>query len=35
MINGTKHFISHADVADFIILFAATDIEQTLRGTRN
>ncbi len=24
VINGTKHFISHADVADFIILFAAT-----------
>jgi acyl-CoA dehydrogenase len=24
IINGTKHFISHADVADFIILFAAT-----------
>ena len=24
VINGTKHFISHADVADFVILFAAT-----------
>src|SRR6516225_11673725 len=24
VINGTMHFISHADVADFIILFAAT-----------
>src|SRR6202521_597322 len=24
MINGTKHFISHADVADFIIVFVAT-----------
>src|SRR5215475_10126551 len=23
VVNGTKHFISHADVADFIILFAA------------
>jgi acyl-CoA dehydrogenase len=23
IVNGTKHFISHADVADFIILFAA------------
>ena len=23
VINGTKHFISHADVADFVILFAA------------
>src|SRR6266571_3588670 len=24
VINGTKHFISHADAADFVILFAAT-----------
>src|SRR6516164_8076276 len=24
VVAGTKHFISHADVADFIILFAAT-----------
>ncbi len=24
IINGTKHFISHADIADFVILFAAT-----------
>jgi acyl-CoA dehydrogenase len=24
VIDGTKHFISHADVADFVILFAAT-----------
>jgi acyl-CoA dehydrogenase len=24
VINGTKHFISHADVADFVILFAST-----------
>jgi len=34
VINGTKHFISHADVADFVILFAATGSEQTPRGTR-
>jgi acyl-CoA dehydrogenase len=34
VINGTKHFISHADVADFIILFAATGEEQTSRGPR-
>jgi acyl-CoA dehydrogenase len=27
VVNGTKHFISHADVADFIILFAATGTE--------
>src|SRR3954451_24268926 len=24
VINGTKHFISHADAADFVILFATT-----------
>ena len=24
VINGTKHFISHADISDYIILFAAT-----------
>jgi acyl-CoA dehydrogenase len=24
VINGTKHFISHADIADFVILFAVT-----------
>ena len=34
VINGTKHFISHADVADFIILFAATGEEHTSRGLR-
>ena len=34
VINGTKHFISHADMADFIILFAATGEEQTSRGPR-
>jgi len=33
-INGVKHFISHADVADFVILFAATGVEQTARGPR-
>jgi acyl-CoA dehydrogenase len=27
IINGTKHFISHADAADFIILFASTGEE--------
>ena len=35
VINGTKHFISHADVADFVILFAATGEEHTARGPRN
>lgn len=34
VINGTKHFISHADWADFVILFAATGEEQTARGPR-
>jgi acyl-CoA dehydrogenase len=34
VVTGTKHFISHADVADFIILFAATGEEQTPRGAR-
>ncbi len=24
VVNGTKHFISHADLADYVILFAAT-----------
>lgn len=28
-INGSKHFISHADVADFVILFAATGVEDS------
>jgi len=35
VINGDKHFISHADVADFVVLFAATGTEQTSRGERN
>ncbi len=35
VINGTKHFISHADIADFVILFAATGTEQISRGQRN
>ena len=34
VVTGTKHFISHADVADFVILFAATGVEQTSRGPR-
>jgi acyl-CoA dehydrogenase len=34
VITGTKHFISHADVADFVILFAATGVEQTPRGPK-
>ncbi|WP_307266749.1 acyl-CoA dehydrogenase family protein [Labrys wisconsinensis] len=35
VINGQKHFISHADRADFIILFAVTGTEETRRGPRN
>lgn len=34
VINGTKHFISHADRSDFVILFAATGEEHTVHGTR-
>ncbi len=34
LINGTKHFISHADVADFTILFAASGEEDTPRGKK-
>ena len=34
VITGTKHFISHADVADFVILFAATGEEESARGPR-
>ena len=29
IINGTKHFISHADMADYVILFAASGEEKT------
>ncbi|GAB5468696.1 MAG: acyl-CoA dehydrogenase [Rhodospirillales bacterium] len=34
VINGMKHFISHADLADFVILFAATGEEETPRGPK-
>jgi len=34
VINGTKHFISYADVADYIVLFAASGVEETPRGQR-
>ena len=34
VINGTKHFISHADHADFVILLAATGQEASARGPR-
>lgn len=35
VINGTKHFISHADQADFVVLFAVTGVDETSRGARN
>lgn len=35
VINGTKHFISYADVADFVVLFAVTGTERTPRGERS
>ncbi|MGM4984159.1 acyl-CoA dehydrogenase family protein [Rhizobium sp. OK494] len=34
ILNGTKHFISHADVADFVIVFAATGEEETSKGVK-
>ena len=34
VVNGTKHFISHADLADYTILFAATGEEDTPRGPK-
>jgi acyl-CoA dehydrogenase len=34
VLNGTKQFISNADVADFIILFAVTGVDETERGPR-
>jgi len=34
ILNGTKHFISHADVAGFAIVFMATGEENTARGPK-
>jgi acyl-CoA dehydrogenase len=34
VLNGTKHFISHADMADFAIVFAASGEEETPRGKK-
>ncbi len=34
VVNGTKHFISHANVADFVIVFIATGVEQTPKGEK-
>lgn len=34
VVNGVKQFISHADVADFIILIAVTGVDETPKGPR-
>jgi len=34
IINGGKHFISHADTSDFVVLFATTGTDETRRGPR-
>jgi acyl-CoA dehydrogenase len=34
VLNGTKHFISHADIAGFSIVFMATGEEDTSRGKK-
>ena len=34
VLNGTKHFISHADIADFAIVFMASGEEDGPRGKR-
>src|SRR5258708_4651747 len=34
VINGTKHFISHADHSDYVILFAASGEETAAHGVR-
>ena len=34
VINGSKHFISHADMADYVILFADSGVEETSRGAK-
>jgi len=34
VINGSKHFISHADKSDFVILMAATGVEETSKGKK-
>ena len=34
VVNGSKHFISHADMSDYCVLFAATGVEQTRNGPK-
>jgi len=35
VINGQKHFISKADIADYVILFASTGTEEETNGKRS
>lgn len=34
VLNGVKQFISHADIADFIVLIAVTGVDETPKGPR-
>jgi alkylation response protein AidB-like acyl-CoA dehydrogenase len=34
VVNGTKHFISGADHADFFIVFVATGVDETPKGPK-
>lgn len=34
IVNGTKHFISGADTADFFIVFVATGVDETAHGPK-
>ena len=34
VLNGSKHFISHADIADFVIVFVASGEEETAAGPK-
>jgi acyl-CoA dehydrogenase len=34
VLNGSKHFISHADIADFVIVFVASGEEETAAGVK-
>jgi len=35
VLNGTKHFISHADTSDYVVLFAVTGVEEVAGRKRN
>lgn len=34
VLNGSKHFISHADIADFFIVLMATGVDDTIAGPK-